>query len=86
MTVADYVRVSFWMGRHGVVRSEPVAEPGRYMDVAECASYLGRSVKAVYCLVAEGKIPYAKVGRRVQFDRVKLDGWMGRHARRGQMV
>lgn len=55
----------------------------RYMSVATCATYIGRTPKAVRNLVDRSQIPYLKVGRRVQFDRERIDNWMGRHTRRG---
>jgi excisionase family DNA binding protein len=55
---------------------------GRYMNVDEAAAYLHRTVKAIRMLVHRAEIPHQKHGRRVQFDRDKLDRWMERHSRR----
>jgi excisionase family DNA binding protein len=60
--------------------------PTRYMTTDQCAAYLGRTVKAVQCLVQKGHIPHFKVGRRVQFDRERIDRWMGQYARRGAQL
>lgn len=87
MTVADYLRVSFWMGQHGVgpVERGPEIAP-RYMDVHACAAYIGRSARAIYDLVYDNQIPHHKVGKKLQFDKERVDSWMSRHSRRGKMV
>lgn len=54
----------------------------RYLDVAQLATYIGRTPKAIYHLVAEGKIPVMRLGRKVQFDKEKIDRWMDRHSQR----
>jgi excisionase family DNA binding protein len=59
---------------------------GRYMNVAACATYIGRTVKAVYHLVDERKIPVIRVGRKLTFDRERIDRWLDRHAQKGAMV
>lgn len=82
-TDRDIALAAFWMGMHGAPASK---EPGALMDVAECAAYIGRSVRAVYNLVHKGHIPTVKVGRRVQFERGRIDRWLERHARRGMLV
>lgn len=61
-------------------------ETNRYMDTATCAAYIGRSVEAVWQLVHKGQIPVIRVGRRLSFDRERIDRWMDRHAQRGAMV
>jgi excisionase family DNA binding protein len=58
----------------------------RYLTVAECAVYLGRTPKAIYHLVADGSIPHMRLGRRVQFDRDRIDRWVDRHAHRGRQL
>ena len=55
----------------------------RYMDVNECAEYVGRTAKAIRGLVRRREIPHIRVGRRVQFDREKIDRWVGWHSKRG---
>jgi excisionase family DNA binding protein len=59
---------------------------GRYMNSAGCAAYIGRTVKAVQRLVDKRQIPVSKIGRKLQFDRERIDKWMDRHAQRGAMV
>jgi excisionase family DNA binding protein len=54
----------------------------RYMGAAECAAYLGRSEKAIRHMVDRIQIPYAKIGRRLMFDRDKIAKWLERHGRR----
>lgn len=58
----------------------------RYLTVATCAVYIGRTEHAIRHLVKQGAIPHIKLGRRVQFDPVKLDAWMSRHGRRGAIL
>lgn len=51
--------------------------PLRYMSVRTCATYLDRTVKAIYHLVADGRIPYRKLpGGRIVFDRDAIDRWI----------
>lgn len=58
----------------------------RYMNVEECATYVGRSREAVRMLVKRRQIPHLLVGRRVQFDRERIDRWINRHSRRGAQL
>jgi excisionase family DNA binding protein len=58
----------------------------RYMSVAECAAYIGRTPRAVFGLLHKGAIPHIRLGRRVQFDRERIDRWIDRHARRGRLL
>lgn len=58
-----------------------VNEP-RYLDMAGCAAFLGRTVEAVRTMTKRGKLPHIKIDRRVQFDREKLERFMERHSRR----
>ncbi|HZI27150.1 MAG TPA: excisionase family DNA-binding protein, partial [Gemmatimonadaceae bacterium] len=55
----------------------------RYMDVKECAEYVGRTNRAIEGLVRRRQIPHIRVGRRVQFDREKIDRWVAWHSKRG---
>jgi hypothetical protein len=51
----------------------------RYMDVKQCAAYIGRSEQALRGLLKRRQIrPLPGKGRRVQFDREKVDAWMAR--------
>lgn len=60
--------------------------PSRWMSVDQCATYIGRTPEAVRMLVKRGQIPHSRTGRKLQFDKERLDAWLGRHARRGAMV
>jgi excisionase family DNA binding protein len=62
--------------------SSAVPSGGKYMNAAECAAYLGRTEKAVRHMVDRLQIPNAKIGRRLVFDRDKLDRWIERHSHR----
>ena len=66
-------------------RMEPLVAP-RYMDVATCAVYIGRTTKAIQRLCERGEIPHAVIGHKRQFDKVKIDAWVERHARRGKLL
>ena len=55
----------------------------RYFDVDQCAAYIGRTATAVRMLAKRGQIPRLKVGRKLQFDKEKIDRWMDRHSQRG---
>lgn len=55
----------------------------RYFNVEQCAAYIGRTDNAVRMLVKKGQIPRLKLGRKVQFDKEKIDRWMERHSQRG---
>ncbi len=51
--------------------------PSRYMSVRTCATYLDRTTKAIYHLIADGRIPYRKLpGGRIVFDRDAIDRWI----------
>lgn len=58
----------------------------RTMTVEECADYIRRTPEAVRTMVKRAHIPHMKIGRRVQFDREKIDRWMERHSRRGAQL
>jgi excisionase family DNA binding protein len=82
-------RAAFWLGAHmaGRERQMAASEPaGRWMNVDQCAAYIGRTPNAVRMLVKKGQIPRMPVGRKLQFDREKIDRWMKRHAKRGAML
>ncbi len=48
----------------------------RYMTTAQVACYIGRTVKAIFRLVEKKRIPFVKVGGRLQFDKELIDEWM----------
>ncbi len=50
----------------------------RYMGAFEAAQYLGTTRTALYHLTARHAIPFTRVGRRIVFDRVALDEFLGR--------
>jgi excisionase family DNA binding protein len=45
-------------------------------SVEDVAKELSVSVRHVYKLISENKIPYAKVGRLVRFSPVKISEWL----------
>lgn len=46
------------------------------MSLAELASYLKMSQASLYHLVAEGKIPGAKVGKQWRFSQARINTWV----------
>jgi len=50
----------------------------RLLTVREAAAYIGRSVSALYKLVARREIGCVRHGRNLRFDRVELDRWIER--------
>lgn len=58
----------------------------RYLTVEQCAIYIGRTPDAVRMMAKRGQIPRLLVGRKLQFDKQKIDRWMERHSQRGASV
>lgn len=62
------------------LRGELVSETGpirpRLLTVKQAAVYLGRSKHAVQHMVAQGRIPVVRDGRRVLLDVRELDRWI----------
>jgi excisionase family DNA binding protein len=50
---------------------------GEYLNVDEAAGLIGRTVHAVYRLVARRQLPYRKHGRRLLFKRSELLEFLG---------
>lgn len=48
----------------------------RYMNVKECAAYLGYSVGSIYNMVHDRKIPHFKNGTKLLFNKKVIDKWM----------
>lgn len=49
-----------------------VSEPAGYLDVAGAAEFLACPKSRIYALVSAGRIPHAKDGSRLLFDRQEL--------------
>ena len=47
----------------------------QFLTVEECAQLLKMSVKTIYAMVSEERIPYRKVGRRVRFVYSEIMDW-----------
>ncbi len=47
----------------------------QFLTVEECAQLLKMSVKTIYAMVSEERIPYRKVGRRVRFVYSEILDW-----------
>jgi excisionase family DNA binding protein len=48
----------------------------RLLTVDEAAAYLGRSSKAVRCMIERGNLPAVRENDRVHLDRPDLDRWI----------
>lgn len=56
-------------------------QPEGYIDKHECARLLGRTVRSVDTYMAEGLIPYYKLGRTVAFKWSEVDAHIRQHHR-----
>jgi excisionase family DNA binding protein len=79
LRVGELIAVS---GAGGSATLSPLMEQ-RYMTVKDCAAYLGRTVRAIEGLVRRDQIPVIRLGRRVQFDKDRIDRWMQNHSENG---
>lgn len=52
-----------------------------YMNVQEAAEFLRLRPSTLYAWVCAGRIPYAKIGSRILFDRNVLVQWVAARAR-----
>lgn len=50
-----------------------------FFDVAGAAAYLGRSERWVRGAVAERRVPYVKMNKRLAFRKSALDAWVEAH-------
>lgn len=48
----------------------------RFLDVKEASEHLGLAESTIYAMVSQRRIPFTKMGRRLKFDRDKLDRWI----------
>lgn len=48
----------------------------KYMNVIECAEYLGLQPCTIYKYVSLRIIPHYKIGRRLLFDVEEIDTWV----------
>lgn len=51
-------------------------ENKRIFNVNELAKYLGVSEQLIYKMKREQKLPHFRVGRRILFDKNKIDLWI----------
>lgn len=51
-------------------------ENKRTFNVNELARYLGVSEQLIYKMEREKKLPYFRVGKRILFDKNKIDLWI----------
>jgi excisionase family DNA binding protein len=50
----------------------------KLFGIDELADHLGTSSRHIRRLIAERRVPYLKVGRRVRFDPAEIAGWLER--------
>ncbi len=50
--------------------------PQMLFTVPQAAIYLGRTTKALQHMIADGKLPLVRDGRKVQLHRADLDRWI----------
>lgn len=46
------------------------------MTVGEAGRYTGLSIKTLYTMVSQRRIPYVKAGRSLRFDKGHLNDWL----------
>lgn len=46
-----------------------------FMDVEQCAAYIGAAVQTVYRWHSQGRIPGRKLNGLLRFDRREIDAW-----------
>lgn len=65
--------------RNYVSPDEVRANPPRQLRTDEAARYVGVSERTLRSLVAERKIPFVRIRRRIIFRLVDLDRWIEEH-------
>jgi len=61
-------------------------ENKRVLNLDEACEYLGYKKSYVYKLISAGRIPYSKPnGKKLYFDRIKLENWMLSNAHDGNI-
>ena len=51
----------------------------RLLDIKEAAEFLNVSPNTLYSWVSQRRIPFVKLGRRVEFDLKDLEDWIEYH-------
>jgi len=51
----------------------------RLLDIKEAAEFLNVSPNTLYSWVSQRRIPFVKLGRRVEFDLKDLEDWIEHH-------
>ncbi|MCD6318917.1 helix-turn-helix domain-containing protein [Candidatus Aerophobetes bacterium] len=51
----------------------------RLLDIKEAAEFLNVSPNTLYSWVSQRRIPFVKLGRRVEFDLEDLQDWIEHH-------
>ncbi len=58
--------------------SQPITR--RLFTIQEIAEYTGLSVRTLYRMVSQRRIPFVKMGRLVKCDLKAMDAWIERHS------
>jgi excisionase family DNA binding protein len=61
-----------------VEQKQPSKGESKYLNIQECADFLGLAKPSVYAKVSKGTIPFhkAKGGKRVYFLQSELESWL----------
>lgn len=62
--------------------AQPNQKKDEYLTIEETAKYINMAVSSVYSFVHFKRIPYIKRGKRLIFEKLKIDEWL--HAGRKQ--
>lgn len=60
-------------------KEQPAASihaPRKVMSLAELCEYTGMSKQSIYKLTSAQKVPHSKRGKRLYFEREKVDAWL----------
>ena len=58
--------------------SQPITR--RLFTIRKVAEYTGLSVRTLYRMVSQRRIPFVKMGRLVKCDLKAMDAWIERHS------
>jgi len=51
----------------------------RFMDIHDASRYLGMTEKSLRYKVEARRLPFAKIGKSIRFDRLELDRFIARN-------
>jgi len=56
--------------------TQPSQKKDEYLTIEETAKYINMAVSSVYSFVHFKRIPYIKRGKRLIFEKLKIDEWL----------